>query len=51
MRLPANAACLTMMSSLGRGKVNPGVFEDFDIVPGRGRKAGLDLAGYREGFF
>lgn len=51
MLLPANAARLTTRSNLGAGKVNPGVFEDFQIIPGRGRKGGLDLSGYREGFF
>lgn len=40
MLLPPNAACLTMMDNVGAGNVNPGMFKDFQIIPGRERKAG-----------
>lgn len=46
MFLSANAARLTMTNNPGAGKVNPGVFEDFQIICGRGRKVGFDPAGY-----
>lgn len=51
MLLPENAACLKVMSSPGRGKVNHGVFEDFQIIPGRGGKAGLILQDSGEALF
>lgn len=49
MLLPENAACLMVMSNPGTGKVNYGLFEDFQIIPGRGRKAGLILQDAGEG--
>lgn len=50
MLLPADLAHLTMMRNPEAGKVGPEVFEDFQIIPGRKRKAVLGPAGYREGF-
>lgn len=45
MLLPASAPCLTTISNPGVGKVNPTASEDFQIIPGRGRKASLGPAG------
>lgn len=49
--LPENAAHLMVMSNPGTGKVNHGVLEDFQIIPERGRKAGLILQDAGEGLF
>lgn len=49
MPLPENVACLKVMGNPGARKVNHGLFEDFQIIPGRGRKAGLILQDAGEG--
>lgn len=49
MLLPENAACLKVMGNPRARKVNRGLFEDFQIIPGRGRKAGLILQDSAEG--